>query len=50
MLVEIDLMAPEEDYITTSGSDEAPEVVEEIDDIDHLYMDEQLYLQSIFDL
>jgi|10_taG_2_1085330.scaffolds.fasta_scaffold27332_5 hypothetical protein len=50
MFVEFDLVAEEEDFITTSGSDEAPEVVEETDDLDHLYMSEQLYLQSIFDL
>ena len=51
MFVEIDMMAEEEDFIVVSSqSEEAPEDVEMMEEIDHLYMDEQLYLQSIFDL
>tara|TARA_A100001391_G_scaffold182208_1_gene148610 strand:+ start:2236 stop:2385 length:150 start_codon:yes stop_codon:yes gene_type:complete len=49
MLVEIDMMSEEEH--DTSHEDEAPpEEFEMMDELDHLYMDEQLYLQSIFDL
>ena len=49
MLVEIDMMSEEEH--TTSHEDETPpEEFEMMDELDHLYMDEQLYLQSIFDL
>ena len=51
MFIEIDMMAEEEDFIVASSqSEEVPEEVEAMDDLDHLYMDEQLYLQSIFDL
>ena len=32
------------------GEEPPPEEVEPMEEIDHLYMDEQLYLQSIFDL
>lgn len=50
MLVEIDMMAEEEDFtVVSSQSEEAPEDVEMMEEIDHLYMDDQLYLQSIFD-
>ena len=45
---EIDMMAEEED-LTVVSNEEAPEEVEPMEEIDHLYMDEQLYLQSIFD-
>ena len=31
------------------GEETPPEEVESMEEIDHLYMDEQLYLQSIFD-
>jgi hypothetical protein len=49
MLIEFDMMSEEE--MDTAASDETPpEDVEAMDDLDHLYMDEQLYLQSIFDL
>jgi len=48
MFVEIDMMAEEEDFTVVSSA-EAPEEVEPMEEIDHLYMDEQLYLQSIFD-
>jgi len=49
MLIEIDMMSEEE--LDTSHDDETPpEEFEMMDDLDHLYMDEQLYLQSIFDL
>lgn len=47
---EIDMMAEEDDFIVASNQEEAPEEVEPMEEIDHLYMDEQLYLQSIFDL
>ena len=51
MFIEIDMMAEEEDLTVMSGQgEEAPEEVEVMDDLDHLYMDEQLYLQSIFGL
>ena len=51
MFIEIDMMAEEEDFIVASSQrEEVPEEVEAMDDLDHLYMDEQLYLQSIFDL
>ena len=48
MFFEIDMMAEEED-LTVVSNEEAPEEVEPMEEIDHLYMDEQLYLQSIFD-
>ena len=44
MVIEIDLMAQEEDFIVVSSkSEEAPEEIESVEDIDHLYMGEQLY-------
>jgi hypothetical protein len=49
MLVEIDMMSEEEMDAVTSD-ETPPEEFEPMDDLDHLYMDEQLYLQSIFDL
>tara|TARA_B100000131_G_C17802576_1_gene486170 strand:+ start:420 stop:569 length:150 start_codon:yes stop_codon:yes gene_type:complete len=49
MLVEIDMMN-EEEFDTNHDDETPPEEVEPMDDLDHLYMDEQLYLQSIFDL
>jgi hypothetical protein len=49
MFIEIDLVGDEEEVM--AGADEAPpENFEDMEEIDHLYMDEQLYLQSIFDL
>ena len=51
MVIEIDLMAEEEDFIVVSSkSEEAPEEIENAEDIDHLYMGEQLYLQTVFGL
>ena len=51
MVIEIDMMAEEEDFIVVArDSEEPPETFEALEDIDHLYMAEQLYLQSIFDL
>ena len=49
MFIEIDMMTEEDDFNAVSSA-EAPEEVEPMEEIDHLYMDEQLYLQSIFDL
>ena len=49
MLIEVD-MVNEEEMDTTANDENPPEEVERMDDLDHLYMDEQLYLQSIFDL
>ena len=50
MFIEIDLVGDEEE-ISAAQTDEAPpEEFEAMDELDHLYMDEQLYLQSIFDL
>ncbi len=50
MFFEIDMMAEEEDFTVVSNeTEEAPQEVEMMEEIDHLYMDEQLYLQSIFD-
>ena len=50
MFFEIDMMAEEEDLTVVSNeTEEAPQEVEMMEEIDHLYMDEQLYLQSIFD-
>jgi len=46
---EIDLFG-DEDEVNTCGSENPPEHFEDMEEIDHLYMDEQLYLQSIFDL
>ena len=51
MFIEIDLVGDEEEVM--AGADEKktpPEEFEAMDELDHLYMDEQLYLQSIFDL
>lgn len=49
MFIEIDLVGDEEEVMV--DADEAPpEDFEAMDELDHLYMDEQLYLQSIFDL
>lgn len=48
--IEIDLMGEEEELGTTSENETPPEEFEMTDELDHLYMDEQLYLQSIFDL
>jgi len=48
--IEIDLMGDEDEIHTASTDENPPEEVEQMDDLDHLYMDEQLYLQSIFDL
>ena len=50
-MVIVDLMAEEEDFIVVSSkSEEAPEEIENVEDIDHLYMGEQLYLQTVFGL
>ena len=49
MFVEIDMMN-EEEIDTNRDEETPPEEFEALDDLDHLYMDEQLYLQSIFDL
>tara|TARA_R100000458_G_scaffold37046_1_gene34522 strand:- start:10 stop:159 length:150 start_codon:yes stop_codon:yes gene_type:complete len=49
MLVEIDMMS-EEEFDTNRDDENPPEEFEAMDELDHLYMDEQLYLQSIFDL
>tara|TARA_R100001510_G_C7501602_1_gene105064 strand:- start:260 stop:415 length:156 start_codon:yes stop_codon:yes gene_type:complete len=48
--IEIDLVGDEDEIYAASTDEQAPEEVEAMDDLDHLYMDEQLYLQSIFDL
>jgi len=50
MFIEIDLMGEEEEFNSTHEEENPPEEFEAMDDLDHLYMDEQLYLQSIFDL
>ena len=50
MLIEFDMMGEEEEVMTPCDNETAPEEVETMDGIDHLYMDDQLYLQSIFDL
>ena len=47
--IEIDMMG-EEELSTTHEDETPPEEFEAMDELDHLYMDEQLYLQSIFDL
>ena len=49
MLVELDLMN-EEEFESGREDESPPEEFEMMDELDHLYMDEQLYLQSIFDL
>ena len=48
--IEIDLVSDEDEIYAASTDEQPPEDVEIMDDLDHLYMDEQLYLQSIFDL
>lgn len=51
MVIEIDLMAEEEDFIVVSRkSEEAPEEIEDVQELEHLYMGEQLYLQTVFGL
>tara|TARA_B100000287_G_scaffold33977_1_gene31430 strand:- start:13 stop:165 length:153 start_codon:yes stop_codon:yes gene_type:complete len=50
MLIEMDMMEQEEDFICDNRNEEPPEEFEPMDELDHLYMDEQVYLQSIFDL
>mgnify|MGYP003119130453 CR=1 FL=1 len=47
--IEIDMVG-EEEHNTSHEDETAPEEFEMMDELDHLYMDEQLYLQSIFDL
>jgi len=49
MFIEIDMMS-EEEHDTSRDDETPPEEFEMMDELDHLYMDEQLYLQSIFDL
>ena len=50
MLVEIDMVSEEEEFDSSHDDEAPPEEFEMMDELDHLYMDEQLYLQSIFDL
>ena len=50
MFIEIDMMAEEDDFIVASSQEEALEDVAPMEEIDHLYMDEQHYLQRIFEL
>tara|TARA_R110000796_G_scaffold194971_1_gene311363 strand:+ start:329 stop:478 length:150 start_codon:yes stop_codon:yes gene_type:complete len=49
MFIEIDMMSEEEELMSADNP-EAPEVFEPVDELDYLYGDEQLHLQSIFDL
>ena len=49
MMIEIDMMG-EEDESMSCNNPEAPEVFEPVDELDYLYGDEQLHMQSIFDL
>ena len=49
MFIEVDL-GNEEEAISSRDDETPPEEFEAMDELDHLYMDEQLYLQSIFDL
>ena len=49
MMIEIDMMG-EEDELMSADNPEAPEVFEPVDELDYLYGDEQLQLQSIFEL
>ncbi len=49
MFIEIDMMS-EEEHDTNHEDETPPEEFEMMDERDHLYMDDQLYLQSIFDL
>ena len=48
--IEIDMMGEEEETTSNRDDETPPEEFEMMDELDHLYMDEQLYLQSIFDL
>ena len=48
--IEIDLVSEEEEFHMASTDEKPPEEFEVMDDLDHLYMDEQLYLQSVLDL
>ena len=50
MFIEIDMMGEEDEFGSDSSEDAPPEEFEMMDELDHLYMDDQLYLQSIFDL
>tara|TARA_B100000131_G_scaffold314681_2_gene351906 strand:+ start:636 stop:788 length:153 start_codon:yes stop_codon:yes gene_type:complete len=50
MLIEFDMMSEEEEFDSSRDDENPPEEFEAMDELDHLYMDEQLYLQSIFDL
>jgi|TARA_R110002153_G_scaffold148210_1_gene299477 hypothetical protein len=49
MFIEIDMMSEEEELMSADNP-EAPEVFEPVDELDYLYGDEQLHMQSIFDL
>jgi len=49
MLIEMDMMG-EEEMETVTNDETPPEEFEMMEDLDHLYMDEQLYLQSVLDL
>lgn len=49
MFIEIDLVGDEEEAMA-DANEAPPENFEDMQEIDHLYMDDQLYLQSIFDL
>jgi hypothetical protein len=48
--IEIDMMGDEEERNANHENETPPEEFEAMEELDHLYMDEQLYLQSIFDL
>ena len=50
MLIEMDMMSEEEEFGSRHEDETPPEEFEAMDELDHLYMDEQIYLQSIFDL
>ena len=50
MFVEIDMVNEEEEFGSSHDNETPPEEFEMMDELDHLYMDDQLYLQSIFDL
>jgi len=50
MFIEIDMMGEEDEFGSDSSEETPPEEFEMMDELDHLYMDDQLYLQSIFDL
>jgi|TARA_R110000824_G_scaffold8139_1_gene36884 hypothetical protein len=49
MMIEIDMVGEEEELMSAVNP-EAPEVFEPVGELDYLYGDEQLHLQSIFDL